>query len=208
MKPIIFSSEMVRAIIEGRKTQTRRLVKPQPEIKDGVGRWMKSKNVNEVGEEEFVLDYILKYSPYKKGDVLYVKETFGVPIAMLGNVIYKSDYDDDKKRFPLADGEKWKPSIFMPQKLSRIFLEVTDVWVERLQLISNTDAFDEGIKTKGINFWYNYHQKDFSFDNPISSFRTLWDKIHKGTSHEWKNNPYVFGYKFKPLAKGVFKQHQ
>lgn len=195
MKPILFNSEMVRAILDGRKTQTLRPIKPQPTIKEGVGRWMQSIKNQAVGSLEYIIKHIEKNSRYKKGDVLYVREAFGIPIAIMGNVIYRADYEE---KALLADGEKWHPSIHMPRKLARIFIQITDVKVYYLQDISDAEAIAEGVKTKGDNFWYDYNSKDYRCAYPKSSFKSLWQQIYgNNTLYSWEQNPLVLSYEFR-----------
>ncbi len=167
MKPILFNSEMVRAILDGRKTQTRRIIKSDDDLK----------------------------SQYKKGEVLYVRETFGIPIAMAGNVIYKADYENNA---PLADGEKWRPSIHMPKKLARIFLEVTEVRIQRLKSITRNEAIAEGIKPKQGKFWYNHLTKEFCLSSPQLSFFSLWTSVAKANSSNLRE--IVFVYEFRRIA--------
>ena len=115
--PILFSGPMVRAIIAGRKTQTRRIIKPQPQpngkrLERGV-------------------------SPWVCGDHLWVRETFSIPFKGALQWVYRAD--------GAAPFGKWKPSIFMPRAFSRLTLEIISVRVERLQQISGADAVAEGI---------------------------------------------------------------
>lgn len=116
IKPILFNTEMVRAILDGRKSCTRRVVKPQPTARYGV--------------------QCIK-PPYQPGDILYVRETR----KKAPNGYY---YYEDWQRGDIADLTKWKPSIHMPKEAARIWLKVTDVRVERLQEISAESALAEG----------------------------------------------------------------
>ena len=144
-KPIIFNAEMVRAILEGRKSMTRRVIKPQPkEYTEFTGSipgmgWGKKRGRGS--------EWLQKYCPYgKAGDVLWVRETF-----MLGwgctddQPSYKADFEDSN------DMGKWKPSIHMPRWASRINLEILDIRVERVQEIGEGDAMDEGVYYESIN---------------------------------------------------------
>ena len=117
-RPILFSTEMVRAILDDRKTMTRRVVKPQPPEDWGVK------------------------CPYGKiGDVLWVRETF---CKYKGDYLYKADFDPlTRKEFERDN--KWKPSIFMPRSASRISLRITNIRVERLNDITEEDAKLEGV---------------------------------------------------------------
>lgn len=164
-KPILFSTEMVEAISEGIKTQTRRIKKgdnPQ----------------------------------FQTGDILWVRETW----AEFGNgFIYKADSFQEHKDI----GVKWRPSIHMPKKAARIFLEVTNVRCERLQDISEGDAIAEGL-TRDTCMYLNFRKipmyKDFRnknnfCDDARSSFMTLW--INTYSEQNWNENPFVWVYEFK-----------
>ena len=121
-RPIIFSTPMVKAILDGRKTQTRRVIKDQPPL--SMRDMFKPKNLK---------------CPYGQvGDRLWVRETFK-PYNCMGGFAYKADGD-------LSTGFPWKPSIHMPRGASRITLEITESRAERLQDISEEDAKAEGVK--------------------------------------------------------------
>ena len=172
--PILFSAPMVRAILEGRKTQTRRVVKLPN------GDWhLRSSSIDENGAVTFgdvaatafdqVLDRVAARYPYGvPGDRLWVKETFSEYSAVrhsdrLKDIVYRADIPEQEPPFKMVDGQKvltseridwivgqrvkrWKPSIFMPRWASRITLEIEDVRVQRLQEISEEDAISEGIE--------------------------------------------------------------
>ncbi len=160
-RPILFSGAMVRAILEGRKTQTRRIVKPQP-----------PQHTREVTtfhhpdprthywafDGESLMDWAQPCPYGEVGDRLYVRETwqhsnhpFG-PYESDCLVFYRADYFDDPhgpdgEKSPEGKYREWRPSIHMPRAASRITLEVTDVRVERLQEISEADAIAEGVES-------------------------------------------------------------
>ena len=145
-KPIIFSTPMVQAILEGRKTQTRRVIKPQPTL-NFAGRWVwplpKSKihkgcctKVYTASREWW--EYLLpEQFPYQPGDLLWVRETW---LKADDGYHYKADI-----KAPKACGYKWRPSIHMPKEAARIWLEVTNVKNEWLQDITEEDAKAEGV---------------------------------------------------------------
>ena len=133
--PILFNTDMVRAILDGRKTVTRRLINPQP-----TGSWQD--NIE-----------LMSRAPYQQGDILYVRETW----KKAHNGYY---YYEDWQKDDIVDVTKWKPSIHMPKEAARIWLKVKDVRVERLQEITVEDVQHEGISalTDGIferfkNLW-------------------------------------------------------
>ena len=168
-RPILFSAPMVRAILNGRKTQTRRAVKPAKhsfaaEIKAGTGA------VN---------------CPFgRKGDRLWVRETYNM-FAPWAGFFYAADdhsfgigeYDDPDHIEP--HNMRWKPSIHMPRIASRITLEITGVRVEHLQDISAADCLAEGVAPT---------------DDPVAEYRSLWESLYGAGS--WAANPHVFVIEF------------
>jgi hypothetical protein len=204
-KPIIFSGEMVRAILDGRKTQTRRVIKlPQDIAKryeykgdDGGNKFLSKKSGH-----YWVNGYAM-WRPqkiYQVGDLLWVRETWAKPFD---NVLYKANFGKDEYRFSQfmsADGKtkikKWKSSMFMPKALSRIWLEVTAVRVEQVQDISEDDAKAEGVEESG-----GVEMKDGS---PCYSwpYRELWDRLHGVDNPKaWESNPFVWVIEFKKVSK-------
>jgi hypothetical protein len=185
MKPILFNIEMVRAILDGMKTQTRRLVKNIPlqepyfEVVDGTpyacdgdGEWHSA----------------VEFSPIQKGDVLYVRETW---TEMPYGFAYRADGEE-------PDGwdsyDRWYPSIHMPKEAARLFLRVTGVRCERLQDMTPEDCANDGgfepyaVKTVGIA--------------PL--FGTLWDSTVKKDAIKrwgWDANPWVWVIEFERCEK-------
>ena len=197
MKPILFNTQMVKAILEGRKTVTRRVIKPQPQGQphrmDNSSCWpgcfadSKSANVYK--------------PPYQPGDILYVRESWQffpcfdcvksmcetTPLTYEdsdsvteGCWIYKADYiESDQKRVC------WHPSIHMPKEAARIFLRVTDVRVERLKDITATQAMNEGFAD-----W--------------NDFVKLWNSTINSadrTSYGWETNPWVWVVQFERISR-------
>ena len=122
LRPILFSTAMVQAILEGRKTQTRRVLKPQP---------------GDHPNDDGYMSTVLERCPYgQPGDILWVRETWA---PALGDICYKADYSEATLNDPENQG-LWKPSIHMPFAAARIFLRVKSVRVEPLQAISYDDA--------------------------------------------------------------------
>lgn len=148
-KPILFSGDMVRAILSGKKTQTRRTVKD---------------SIHGMCETLLPDSMILPLCPYGKvGDQLWVRETFGKLYELF---VYRSDYPPGGK--PPVKGWKWKPSIFMPRAASRIQLEITNIRIERLHDITNEDAMAEGV-SGCIEFsalWKSINGPASYYDNP------------------------------------------
>jgi len=197
-RPILFSGEMIRAILSRQKTMTRRVIKPQPESVDT----KTNKIIPYNGSVEFLLKQIK--CPYgQPGDRLWVRETWcDVPVKQNGKMgaIYRAD--GDEADLNIADGwefmGKWRPSIFMPSKFSRITLEITSVRVEKLQDISEEDAKSEGVLPDSIPT-----EKDCLCDSSgqrhICKFIDLWDSIY-AKKYPWSSNSWVWVISFRRVA--------
>jgi hypothetical protein len=196
-RPILFKGEMVRAILGGQKTQTRRIMKPQPTLEGDRYIWGKT--------GIFVDAPLIEYKcPYgRASNRLWVKETWYQGTEKLW---YKADIEDLSQ----CGISGWKSSMFMPRTASRITLEVVKVRVERLQDISEEDAIAEGIRRigdtfpqsgdfwkKGPNF-YTIEYPGWSFNAPTAKecFAHLWDSIN-GKSYPWSANPWLWVVEFK-----------
>lgn len=145
-KPILFNTDMVKAILEGRKTVTRRVIKPQPKENSKVSA------IDSFGEFNLLYDSGINVPPYQPGDVLYVRETWAYlsdwididpDVGVFDGFIYKADWDNSVKK---TEQPTWKPSIHMPKKAARIFLRVTNVSVAKLRDITEEQAKAEGVK--------------------------------------------------------------
>nr|DAV74559.1 MAG TPA: ASCH domain protein [Caudoviricetes sp.] len=182
-KPILFNTEMVRAILGGRKTCTRRL------IKHNVDAMLNSpyhKEHPEVEDKQIISKLCLP--PYQPGDVLYVRETWS---EWTGGYVHKAW----SSPFPQAGaylGEKWHPSIHMPKDAARIWLKVTEVRVERLQDIDGKGCVKEGIEEEPL--------KDIGDEFVKGMFHDLWDSIIKKSDldrYGWDANPWVWVIEFE-----------
>lgn len=228
-KPILFSTEMVQAILSGRKMQTRRVLKLKTPVDiagvevdcylrlDLIPTNMQVFYANKK-DKQINLYSGNEYAKYKPGDILWVRETFCDVSHNLENencFLYKADFLGTT-----AELVKWKPSLFMPKEAARIFLKVTNVRCERLQDISEEDAIAEGIDChtdedgKLQVYCYPVKGKDktifcdsyisegiFNLKDPAAfSFRTLWDSIN-AKKHPWKSNPWVWVYDFERIEK-------
>lgn len=224
-RPIIFSGEMVRAILEGRKTQTRQVIKPQPGTlvedvyhrPDGLWIWLHLPRGQGVGlGDPFCCPY------GKPGDRLWVRETFlangdlsepAFPTRHTGDIMYADDEDYDicyPEKGQSKKGINWRvvPSIYMPRWASRINLEVTNVRVERVQDITIDDIKAEigerALAAKLPAFPPPPPRgvsKEKHLDNIIelvgkSLFRRLWDSINAKRGHPWENNDWVWVVEF------------
>lgn len=188
-RPILFSGPMVRAILEGRKSQTRRVVKPQ---RHPFGDML---TANEVALE-FSSGTRSVRCPYgQTGDRLLVRETWSKLVS--GQVWYKADYH------PINDGN-WKPSIFMPRWASRITLEITGVRVERLNEISILDSHAEGVGgtygETGISLGFPGLNHEWDNKTAVEQYQWLWESINGPGS--WGLNPWVWVVEFKRVEGG------
>ncbi|KIF80798.1 hypothetical protein [Noviherbaspirillum autotrophicum] len=220
-RPILFSAPMVRAILDGTKTQTRRVVKPQPvlrrdlSVSDNELAWQLSPGSFIICPNTRAPEDFEKRSPYgQPGGRLWVRETFcpiypqdptyngGEPIEYDYAATYKHG---DRLGDSLGIKKVWKPSIHMPRAACRIVLEVTGVRVERLQDISEADAIAEGIERSGECNWCDYLDYGYNdFTNARYSYRTLWESINGAGS--WNANPWVWVIEFKRVDAGAMKQ--
>ncbi len=198
--PILFSTPMVQAILDGRKTQTRRVIK----IDDAPENWRKSIAGTSIVRTS---PYDAKLSRYAPGDILWVRETWADNIPGCPNgITYRADHIDPKGDGP-ANPIKWKPSIHMPKEAARIWLEVTDVRVERLQEITWKDVEAEGLRP--INNPLIYEDKETTFSIYQNDFINLWndiayknDKTRFKTEcgkYTWGENPWVWVIEFRRI---------
>lgn len=202
-RPMLFSGPMVRAILDGRKTQTRRVIQAQPIALPPLGpvdvmdiMWSKhggNPRVNLMIPE--IRDAVCPYG--KSGDRLWVRET------------WRLDNDQDKYIYRanvVSYGYKWRPSIFMRRSVSRITLEITDVRVERVQDISEEDAKAEGIAPAkscpvGDRRPWSGDLGRTWWSDPRIAFLTLWDSINAKRGFGWDVNPFVWVIAFKRIEE-------
>lgn len=215
IRPILFNGEMVRAILDGRKACTRRILKGAIPFDEKAEYW----NVLKKGEWSgpICAKYFMKQgSPYKPGDILYVRETWerfecwncegdergnctkepkkSVLDKTCGCYMYRATDE-------ISGDAKWHPSIHMPKEAARIWLKVTDVRVERLQ-----DITDDGAKAEGAN-WKN--GKNVGWEEKmrrtaIERFAEIWDSTIKKSDldrYGWDANPYVWVIEFERCEK-------
>ncbi|WP_422028117.1 hypothetical protein [Roseovarius sp.] len=187
-RPILFSAPMIRALLDGRKTQTRRVLKPQPSNVDGVGRWYRMSS----GGESLNCYEI----PITPGDRVWVRETWNVPDAYLEPRNRQTALElMNYAATPWAIPGRWRPSIFMPRWASRLTLTVTDVRVQRVQEISEADAMAEGIK-RNIPGWFPVPGIDGSGTTARAAFAMLWDSLNAKRGFGWSENPWIAAYTF------------
>ena len=185
IKPILFNTEMVRAILDGRKSCTRRLVKFLPGENSQWTGYIKDGLMLYNGRNE----PCIRKAPYQPGDTLYVRETW----KKAPNGYY---YYEDWQRGDIADLTKWKPSIHMPKEAARIWLRVTDVRVERLQEINAEGIRNEGISSMAV------HVGDMEI--ALKEWKNLWNSTVKKSDincYGWDANPWVWVIEFEMCEK-------
>jgi len=204
--PVLFSTSMIQAILEGRKTMTRRVINfkqiaKQSGCTKGTLAYSDTFNSWAIFNGNGEADLCLIDCPYgKKGDILWVREKFRVNQTPTG-FFYHFYTDDD---YTDKDNEKWKPSLFMPKSACRIFLEITNVRVERLNEISEKDAINEGVHKDSAGWYEDYLKQDVwnrthTIHTAKRSFGTLWQSINGRESME--SNPFVWVIEFKRVEK-------
>lgn len=191
-RPILFSTRMVRAILEGRKTQTRRVLQP----------------------EAFCPDPRPYRKSFKVGDMLWVRETWAYGCAedaAVKVVVFKADMnpedakDAGRLRSPgltrAYQFNRWRPCIFMPRMASRITLEITATKIDRIQDISHEDAMAEGCQGHDwvASSPYVAGPHTDAGQLPEEEFRELWDSINFRRGFGWKQNPWVWVIEFRRL---------
>ncbi len=191
-RPIIFSVPMVRAIMEDHKTQTRRVIIPQP-------------HPNIVHYDEIKRANIISLRcPYgSPGDRLWIRETWRETGSLQS--VYKGIPKDGTREQIVyaADGEwdgPWRPSIFMPHWASRVTLEIINIRVERVQEISEEDALAEGVTVQKGHLWRPLGSKEpMRQYTARQAFGALWDSINAKRGYGWEKNPWVRVIEFKRL---------
>jgi hypothetical protein len=206
-RPILFSGEMVRAILDGKKTQTRRVIKKvivfssQDKLPNG---WSWEKRVFKDSEGYDDAEFIgVPPSPFgQPGDCLWVRETWDVRFlegVLEKQLCFRADMTSIKcpENFKGELNYNWRPSIFMPRWASRILLEIVNIRVERLQDITESDAEKEGMTVKKVNI----PQPGFKVGDPLESYRDvfkfLWNSING--KYPWESNPWVWVIEFKKV---------
>ena len=194
-KGIIFSAAMVRALLDGRKTQTRRLLGPQPKAEAVTARCVAHEKAtgravfnffNAAQKPIYAVPveggHAGEYrAPYGVGDRLYVREAHAIDGARSW---YRLGHEEASARGPRVD-VRWRPSIHMPRWASRLWLEVTEVRVQRLHEINDEDARAEGL---GDHELYGFDARGW--------FRDLWDSLHPTKGERWEDNPWIVAVSF------------
>ena len=199
MKPILFNTKMVRAILDGRKTVTRRVIR-WDKVDNALSCPARRKNI-EIPDDKIIER--LCGAPYRIADILYVRETWtilpGTPgdnFRPSGVYYYKADGDMRPDRFR---DNGWRPSIHMPKEAARIFLrvqDVHDVHVERVQEITGAECVREGIPQESL--------KEVGEAFTVGQFADLWDSTVKPSDralYGWDANPWVWVIDFERISR-------
>jgi len=208
--PILFNSEMVNALLDGRKTQTRRIVKPQPEM--DIKAIQKVITLDGKNRDGFFCagdDYGKAFfCPYgQPGDLIWVREGFTLDHLDHNFPHYRADMINPSD--PPPKPHKWKPSIHMPKAIARIWLQVKKIELERLQQITDQDVIDEGIAAfkcvPGDGYpsplykhYMSTSQRETWIPDPLISFQSLWQSIHGPDA--WDANPWVWVVHFDVIS--------
>ena len=197
MKPILFNTAMVRAILDGRKTVTRRVFNPKYKDDEGGFQILRHKDGSFLRVEKLVAecdssvfpDGTERYvrPPFEAGDILYVRETWS---EMPYGYVYRAD---DEEPVGWDHEDRWFPSIHMPKEAARLFLQVKNVDIQRLNDMQEEDAIAEGFPDLGVDA-----------DSPLERFSTLWDKTIKRDQLSklgWWANPFVWVIEFERCEK-------
>lgn len=222
-KPIMFNGEMVKAILAGDKTQTRRIIKPQPDIRNNETGLFEmgddgSFQMKIDGYEGRIYDYPVN-PKYFKGEILYVPECQSVQRVKTSEcerfvrVTYKAD--SSVACVPVSAGEwnrlakydykerslksKWLSPYWTTKETARLFLRITNVKVEKLQDVSTEDIRKEGVDLDDLCPFGTITRKEYEY-----AFQNIWDKTLKNDDlfkYSWEANPFVFVYEFERVEK-------
>jgi len=187
--PILFSTDMVRAILDGRKTVTRRVMKPRPHVFDINPVMLKWNDLEWDPRICKFPERVSKHYPFKVGDRLWVREAWNYSGGeACGRYVYRASTEG-------CERYAWRPSIHMPRAASRITLEVVSVTAERLRDITEEDARAEGVEPMMVSFFEGMpHEPIYKM-----AFEVLWDKLNAQRGFGWDKNPWVWRNGFKVL---------
>lgn len=215
-RPILMNGDMVRSVLSGRKTQTRRPLRPQPilhpDVSSPFGEWTCKGHKFQWGPGAFPTFEMTKYCPFgQPGDRLWVRETFfkywPIPGSTKPAALYRADGINLCELDSEGVKQRWTPSIHMPRELSRITLEITGISVDCVQDITGTEAEREGahevhmIGDGPSHPTWSMGGPD-RYDHPRNAFRWTWDGLYAGRGLGWDVNPWVWVIKFKRVEAG------
>lgn len=206
MKPILFNTEMVRAILDGRKTVTRRVAFSEKDLRPFQskdypdGWWFRGRVYRSWDDATRTPQGVMSLCRYRREGVLYVRETWlpldGDHIIDGRKYAYRADSTEDSEQLRTQYGYKWHPSIHMPKEAARIFLRVQDVHVERVQEITGAECVREGIPQESL--------KEVGEAFTVGQFADLWDSAFKPADlprYGWDANPWVWVIDFERISR-------
>jgi hypothetical protein len=205
-RPIIFSGPMVLAILEGRKTETRRVIQEQPEWENG---WVLG-DASELLKTGIVRGVKCPYG--RVGDTLWVKETFRYDVE--NAIEYKADgrirlvtppkgYEWQEDDHDKHGRTRWRPSIHMPRWASRIHLDIEGLGVHRIDEITSDGAMAEGVLPRPSDDLWDLLSpitQDAYRETAISMFRDLWDHINAKRGYPWDDSPWIWLVQFRRIS--------
>lgn len=212
-RPILFSAPMVRAILDGRKTQTRRVVEPPR----GWGERYPNCDPYSMPPSVWWWDGVHDHVGVRQecpfgvpGDRLWVREEWwyydqaAFDARDIEGVVYRADQSDaslrDERRLVKRKEDRWCSPIHMPRWASRITLEVVSVRVERVQAVSHDDAVSEGMSAGVWRAGDGAHRRSPLGSNAVKRFAILWDELNFARGYGWDANPWVWRIEFKRIA--------
>lgn len=202
-RPIVFAAESIKAILRGAKTQTRRVIKPQPQ---GADYWTEHDGAFYPNTVDATTP-ILRCAYGTFGERLWVRETWAhdcehcrdVHCGIRDHIWYRAN-EVPVVAESFAGDARWRSPIYMPRWASRLTLEVTGVKVERVQDISEEDGKAEGLyewtSDKGVNY-YGLTRADVWEQDPRITYKRLWDSINAKRGYSWESNPFVWAISFR-----------
>ena len=205
MKPILFNTEMVRAILDGRKTVTRRVAFSEKDLRPFQskdypdGWWFRGRVYRSWDDATRTPQGVMSLCRYRREGVLYVRETWlpldGDHIIDGRKYAYRADSTEDSEQLRTQYGYKWHPSIHMPKEAARIFLRVQDVHVERVQEITGAECVREGIPQESL--------KEVGEAFTVGQFADLWDSTKPADRalYGWDANPWVWVIDFERISR-------
>ena len=206
MKPILFNTEMVRAILDGRKTVTRRVAFSEKDLRPFQskdypdGWWFRGRVYRSWDDATRTPQGVMSLCRYRREGVLYVRETWlpldGDHIIDGRKYAYRADSTEDSEQLRTRYGYKWHPSIHMPKEAARIFLRVQDVHAERVQEITGAECVREGIPQESL--------KEVGEAFTVGQFADLWDSTVKPADlprYGWDANPWVWVINFERISR-------
>lgn len=209
-RPIIFSTPMSQALLDGTKTQTRRVIKPQPNEVFGSGVSMQFPEFFSVhaGVAKRTNHQWIRCPYGRPGDFLWVRETWSSVFRKTrhsNGCLYRTE-DNGRDINPGSMKGRWRPSIFMPRWASRTTLRITEIRPELLNSISAEDALAEGIRSSKeivprLTEYFYIDDPDVGWYTAKSAYVALWDKINGEGS--WDNNPWVWVVVFEVIKKNI-----